>query len=83
MYWRWVFSPIWIAILILYGEYSFKNHFLIGAVPVFLILTIIFIGPSRFSVGESIYCGQFYSCIVVSHWAILSKEDANARHGIL
>ena len=42
MYWRWVFSPIWIAVLILYGEYSFKNQFLIGAVPIFLILTIIF-----------------------------------------
>ncbi len=37
-----VFSPIWIAVLILYGEYSFENQFLIGAVPIFLIVTIIF-----------------------------------------
>lgn len=43
MYWRWVLSPIWIAILILYGEYSLKNQFLISTVPVFLTLTIIFV----------------------------------------
>ena len=42
MHWRWVLSPIWITSLILYGEYSFKRQFLVGAVPIFLILTIIF-----------------------------------------
>ena len=43
MYWRWVFSPIWISTLILYGETAFKNHFLVGSVPVCLVLTIIFV----------------------------------------
>jgi len=40
-------------------------------------------GSSQFSVGVSIYCCQFYSCIVVSHLPILLKGDINARYGIL
>jgi hypothetical protein len=42
MYWRWVLSPVWIAAIILYGEFSYKGQFLVGAIPIALILTIIF-----------------------------------------
>ena len=43
MYWRWVLSPIWISILILFGEMSFQIKTLDGSVPICIILTIIFV----------------------------------------
>ena len=43
MYWRWVLSPIWINSLMLYGEMSFEKQFLVGSVPICVILTIIFV----------------------------------------
>ena len=43
MYWRWVLSPIWICLLILYGEMSFEKQILVGSVPICVILTIIFV----------------------------------------
>ncbi|MDL2124276.1 MAG: hypothetical protein LWX51_14650 [Deltaproteobacteria bacterium] len=43
MYWRWVLSPIWISMLILFGEMSFQIKTLAASVPICVILTIIFI----------------------------------------
>ena len=43
MYWRWVLSPIWICVLLLFGEYTFRNQTLAGSVPICIILTIIFV----------------------------------------
>jgi len=43
MYWRWVLSPLWISLLILFGEYSFQKQTLAGALYTCLMLTIVFI----------------------------------------
>ncbi|MDX9785367.1 MAG: hypothetical protein RBT11_01205 [Desulfobacterales bacterium] len=43
MHMRWVFSPIWICLLILYGEFCFKNQLLPKAGPACVFLTIIFV----------------------------------------
>jgi hypothetical protein len=49
MYWRWVYSPIWISLLILYGEYCFEiqiqtgSKILTSSILVCGILTIIFV----------------------------------------
>ena len=43
MYWRWLLSPIWISLLMLFGEMSLQNKTLAGSIPVCLMLTIVFI----------------------------------------
>jgi len=43
MYWRWVLSLMWICVLLLFGEYTFRNQTLVGSVPICVILTIIFV----------------------------------------
>ena len=80
MYWRWVLSPIWIATLILYGEYSFKGQFLVGAIPIALILTIIFSTLKLFKkVGWQwgwTLCPIWF-CIILNLGAILHLISVN------
>jgi len=69
MNWRWVLSPIWISLLLLYGEYSFKRQHLAGAILIMLILTFIF---ATLKVLKKVRWRWAWTLCPVWLWVILS-----------